>query len=45
SRPGVDSVQLMFPEGDRNGRLATGCARDAGAGGGATVTVIVGVEP
>jgi hypothetical protein len=43
SPPGVDRLQLMFPEGDRNdaGPFAAGCA--AVVCGGATVTVTVDV--
>ena len=39
-------MQLMFPEGDRNGPLAADCTTTVGvgAGGGVTVTVTVGVE-
>jgi hypothetical protein len=37
-------VQLMFPDGDRNGPLAADCAVGVGGGGGVTVTVTVGVD-
>jgi hypothetical protein len=42
----VNIVQLMFPEGDRNGPLAPDCTTTVGgsAGGGVTVTVTVGVD-
>jgi len=44
SPPGVDRLQLMFPDGDRNdaGPFAADCTTTvvgAGAGAGATVTV------
>jgi hypothetical protein len=44
--PDVNIVQLMFPEGDRNGPLTAVCTTtvDVAAGGGVTVTVTVGVE-
>ena len=41
SPPGVDRVQLMFPDGDRNdaGPSVATCTTVVGAGAGATVTV------
>jgi hypothetical protein len=44
--PIVNMLQLMFPEGERNGPLAADCTTTVGVGGGGgvTVTVTVGVE-